>query len=234
MSDEPFRSAGGDFVVTPETLSRKLAAVTALIFDWDGVFGPGVKNGSVGGGFNETDSMGLNMLRYGLWRREHRLAVTAIVSGETNDDAIEFAEREHVQAVYLGVPDKRLALHHLCDSRELEKKELVFVFDDINDLGMAEECGVRCLVRRGAAPLLREYVVRHGLCEYVTANDVSGNAVREVAEMLLGQMGVYDEVVSSRAAFDAEYRAFFDARQICSPERYGMNEGRITATPSSA
>jgi 3-deoxy-D-manno-octulosonate 8-phosphate phosphatase (KDO 8-P phosphatase) len=232
LRDEPFRIAGGDFVATPATLSRKLAGVKALIFDWDGVFGTGGKGGSGSGGFNETDSMGVNMLRYGLWRREQRLAVTAIVSGEDNRDAIEFAEREHLQAIYLRVPDKRLALRHLCESHDLAGDEVAFVFDDINDLGIAGECGLRCLVRRAASPLFRDYVVRRGLCEYVTANDASGHAVREIAEMLLGQMGVYDEVVGSRAAFDAEYRTFFAARQTCATEQFGVHEGRITTAPS--
>jgi 3-deoxy-D-manno-octulosonate 8-phosphate phosphatase (KDO 8-P phosphatase) len=227
MSDEPFRSAGGDFVASPAVLSEKLAGVHALVFDWDGVFNVGGKGASGGGGFSEPDSMGVNLLRYGFWRRDRRLPVTAIVSGEQTLDALQFAEREHLQATYVGVRDKRVALRHLCDAHGIEPDAVALVFDDVNDLGMAADCGVRCLVRRSASPLLREHVTHHGLCEYVTANDGSSHAVREIAEMFLGLMGVYDEVVASRAAFDFEYQTYFEARQSCATTRHGADGARI-------
>ncbi len=50
----------------------------------------------------------------------------------------------------------------------VSSERLVCIFDDVNDLGMAFGCGIRVLVQRSASPLLRDYVVRQGLCDYVT------------------------------------------------------------------
>ena len=92
------------------------------------------------------------------------------------------------------------------------------MFDDVNDLGMAFACGIRVYVQRTASPLLREYVVRQGLCDYVTAHSAERHAVREVCELLLGLLGAFDAVVASRVAWDRDYAAYFAARQAVATE----------------
>ena len=87
------------------------------------------------------------------------------------------------------------------------------MFDDINDIAMAVDCGVRILVRRDASDLLREYLCRSATCDYVTASQSGNFAVREATELMLGLCCLFDEVVESRVAFDAEYQAYFTARQ---------------------
>ena len=78
---------------------------------------------------------------------------------------------------------------------------------------MAEACGMRFLVRRDASPLFADYVEKRGLCDYVTGAVSGGYPVREICELLLGLLGVYDDVVASRVAGDADYEAYFNARQ---------------------
>ena len=60
---------------------------------------------------------------------------------------------------------------------------------------------------------MREYVVRQGLCDYVTAHTAEDHAVREVCELVLGLLGSFDAVVASRVAWDRDYAAYFTARQ---------------------
>ncbi len=157
--------------------------------------------------------MGVNMLRYGLWRRDGRLPRTAIITGEPNASAELFAEREHFDALYQRVKDKRAALADFCGRYDLEPQHVACLFDDINDIGMASRCGVRILVRRDASDLLRDYLCRGAICDYVTASRSGDYAVREATELMLGLSCLFDETVESRVAFDAQYQTYFAARQ---------------------
>ena len=76
-----FAVQGGVFVVTPEELTRKLKTIQALIFDWDGVFNDGSKGTGNASTFSEADSMGTNMLRYGLWMQNSRVPVSVVITG---------------------------------------------------------------------------------------------------------------------------------------------------------
>ena len=135
---------------------------------------------------------------------------SGIVSGEKNAAAIEFARREHFDAVLTGVGDKRSAVDALAERAGIAADAIACVFDDINDLSMAERCGLRFMVGRDGSPLLGDYAQRNGLVDYLTG---SANPVREVCELALGIMGRYDEIIASRVAFDDDYRRYWAARQ---------------------
>jgi 3-deoxy-D-manno-octulosonate 8-phosphate phosphatase (KDO 8-P phosphatase) len=208
-----FSGAGAVFVTSAPAVAARLQRIRALVFDWDGVFNSGVKGQGLPSTFSEADSMGSNMLRYALWRKARQLPAVAVVSGEDNRAALQFARREHFQDVYMGVRDKRLVIEHLCSRRKLEPDEIVCIFDDINDLGMAALCGLRYLVQRPASALLTRHVAERKLCDYISANDATHHAVRELCELSLGLLGMFDLVVDSRAACDASYQQYFSERQ---------------------
>ena len=208
-----FAELGGIFLADVSDLCSRLASVRALVFDWDGVFNLGAKSQSAGSGFSEADSMGTNMLRYGLWRRDGSLPIAAIITGADNPTAESFAKREHFHAVFRGISNKRVAISRLCDLYKLERSQIACVFDDINDLGMAAECGARFLVRRAASPLLQDFVARNNICDYITASEGDRFAVRECTELMLGFMGVFDDVVHSRSLHDEDYGRYFSERQ---------------------
>jgi 3-deoxy-D-manno-octulosonate 8-phosphate phosphatase (KDO 8-P phosphatase) len=157
--------------------------------------------------------MGVNMLRFGLWLRDRELPVAAIVTGEVNPSSELFVARERFHCLFQGVRDKRDAIAAICEDHALSGSEIACVFDDINDLSMAECCGVRILVRRRASVLLRERLVEARACDYVTASGSGDYAVRESAEMLLGLLGLFGDAVDARQANDERYRAYFSARQ---------------------
>jgi 3-deoxy-D-manno-octulosonate 8-phosphate phosphatase (KDO 8-P phosphatase) len=220
-----FESIGGSFVMPPAEIAAVLQQCRGVVFDWDGVFNSGRKGVSTESDFTEADSMGTNMLRYGLWRIVGKLPFTAIISGENNKSAIRFAGREHFDSVYTGIKDKRNVIEHLSEQNGIDAKELICVFDDINDLGMAELCGVRLLVRRDASPLLREYATQHSLCDYVTGS--AEYAVREVCELVLGLLGAHDDVVQSRVAYDEKYQRYFQARQAVTTRAFVTRDNSI-------
>ena len=64
MNEDIFTSNGGKFITPTSSLKYKLSNIKAVIFDWDGVFNSGEKGGFPSS-FNEVDSMGINMLRFG-------------------------------------------------------------------------------------------------------------------------------------------------------------------------
>ena len=95
----------GEIVSGEIALRDKLAHIKALLFDWDGIFNSGEK-GQIPSSFNEIDSMGINMLRFGYYLLHDENPVTGLVTGERNETAVKWAEREHFHAVYLKVKHK--------------------------------------------------------------------------------------------------------------------------------
>jgi 3-deoxy-D-manno-octulosonate 8-phosphate phosphatase (KDO 8-P phosphatase) len=213
-----FSRLGGTFVTPIGTLVERIRSIRGLVSDWDGVFNQGAKGEGAESTYSEPDSMGTNLLRYALWREHGELPIAALITGMQNPSARTFALREHFHAVYYGSRNKTAAIESLCRTHSVSSDRLVCIFDDVNDLGMAFACGIRVFVQRSASPLLREYVVRQGLCDYVTAHPPERHAVREVCELLLGLLGSFEAVVASRVAWDADYAKYFAARQAMTTE----------------
>lgn len=213
-----FSALGARFLVTADQLAERLRTVRALVFDWDGVFNAGAKGDGSPSTFNEADSMGTNLWRYALWRRLGRLPLTVVVTGAENQTAESFAKREHFSLVCSNVLDKGRLLTELAERYGLETAEIACMFDDVNDLGMAAQCGARFMVRRPSSPMLEDFVEGEGLCDYVTAAAAGEFAVREVVELALGLTGDFRAVVESRRDFDDAYVEFFTARQAADTE----------------
>jgi 3-deoxy-D-manno-octulosonate 8-phosphate phosphatase (KDO 8-P phosphatase) len=224
---ETFIKQGGVFRISPESLAEKFTQIRGVVLDWDGVFHSGYKGEGYSGLFSEADSMGLNMLRYGHWRRKSELLHVSIVSGENNPTAVKFAEREHL-TVCTKISDKKGAIDHLCRMENLKPSQIVCVFDDINDLSMAQVCGLRVQVKRQGSPLFVQYTDDHSLCDYVTAHSARDNAVREICELFLGLSGSYEHVVKSRMDFDKEYQQYLQARNSNKVNCYTSKNGIIT------
>jgi 3-deoxy-D-manno-octulosonate 8-phosphate phosphatase (KDO 8-P phosphatase) len=215
---EIFSKLGGTFVTPIATLIERAREVRGFVSDWDGVFNQGAKGEGTESTYSEPDSMGTNLLRYALWRKHAEMPIAALITGADNPSARNFAMREHFHAIYYGSRNKTAAIEALCRTHRVSSERLACIFDDVNDLGMAFACGIRVYVQRGASPLLRNYVVRQGLCDYVTAHSSERHAVREVCELLLGLLGAFDAVVASRVAWDRDYAAYFKARQALTTE----------------
>ncbi|HUQ53816.1 MAG TPA: phosphatase [Gammaproteobacteria bacterium] len=215
---EVFSKLGGTFVTPIGTLVERARELRGFVSDWDGVFNQGTKGEGSFSTYSEPDSMGTNLLRYALWRRRSVLPIAALITGMENPSARNFALREHFHAIYYGSRNKTAAIEALCRTHRCSSDQLLCMFDDVNDLGMAFACGIRVYVQRSASPLLRDYVVRQGLCDYVTAHTAERHAVREVCELTLGLLGAFDAVVASRVGWDRDYATYFAARQAQTTE----------------
>lgn len=222
-----FSGAGGKFSTPVKDLQQKLVKARAIVFDWDGVFNPGIKHDGSGSTFTEPDAMGINLLRLSFWLRLGKIPPTAVFSGEENKPAQYLAHREHFNAVYFKSKDKIKSLQHFTEAHHIRQEEVVFVFDDVLDLGLAAVCGVRMQVNRKASPLLNQWVARHGLADYVTAHDGSHFAVREVCELIMGLTDSFDAAIRERMNFSDSYQQYLSERQSVATRTFYQVDGAI-------
>ena len=209
-----FTALGGQFVTPAEKIIEKLQTIRAVVFDWDGVFNDGTKTEAGSSSFSEVDSMGTNLLRFGLWLHQGgQLPVAAVVTGVTNVLADKLVGREHFHACYSQAKHKIDVLQHLLNQHGLQPQEVAFFFDDALDLSVAEKAGVRVMVRRNANPLFTKYVIDNGLVDYITGNQSGQFAVREGCELLLGLLGQYDAVMAERLRYHPVYDTYYQQRQ---------------------
>ncbi len=212
LIQQAFEKEGGTFLNSAEEIAGKLKEIRCFVFDWDGVFNKGVKTELKGSPFSEPDSMGLNMLRFSYWLLHGELPVTAIITGENNLSAVDFAKREHLNAVYLNTKNKKEALTHLTNNYSIDPSQTAFVFDDILDLALAESCLLSFCIKRSASPLFTEFVTNNKLANYITAKEGGEHAVREITELLIGLNGNYNETVSKRMEHIGDYKKYITTR----------------------
>jgi len=224
---EIFKNLGGEFALEENLIQEKLSKIKAFLFDWDGVFNDGKKGEGVSSSFSEADSMGTNLLRYSLWRKNQKQALTGIITGARNPSAIQFAQREHFNSVYFKILDKVSALENFCKKHSLQFEEVAYCFDDVNDLGVAEKVGFRTLIRRNTSPILADFMRKNQLFDYHTSQEGGANAIREFAEMFLSFTNQFENVVTSRRNFDEKYQTYFKARQNQVTFIYTEKEGKI-------
>ena len=226
-----YQQQGGVFITPPSVLIEKLSRVKALLFDWDGVFNDGRKTQSTGSGFSEVDAMGLNMLRFSLWLAQTgKLRIpSAIITGETNPSAFAFARREGFDTVYYQMKDKTKALSHFCDKYKLQKNEVAFFFDDILDLSLAKQVGVRMLMQRNNGIAFNQYVAAQGYADYATAGDGGQYGLREASELWMSLNGTLAEVIEKRMEFTGLYAEFIAQRNSVTTDFFQLKGDEIKA-----
>jgi len=88
----------------------------------------------------------------------------------------------------------------------------MYVFDDVLDLVIADQCGLRMMINRYASPLFYNHVKTKQLADYISFNEGGENAIREVCELLIGLNGNYTHVMEKRMAFEGDYKTYLDQR----------------------
>jgi 3-deoxy-D-manno-octulosonate 8-phosphate phosphatase (KDO 8-P phosphatase) len=220
-------SFAGNFISPERKIKDKLKHIKAIIFDWDGIFNNGQKSAESGSIFSEVDSMGTNLLRYSLSLKNGKIPVTAVISGEKNKTAFYFCGRESFNSSYFKFPNKIIAFKHFCETNNLKASEVMFVFDDVLDLPIAETCGLRILVDQKANPAFVNYCIKHKMVDYITANKGGDHAVRETCELLISLNGNFDEVITTRKDYDKKYLFYIEDRRRTITKFFTLNNGKI-------
>lgn len=199
-------------------LRRKLSKAKAFLFDWDGVFNAGFKSDQESSPFSEADSMGVNLLRYGHWLSEGSLPITGIITGQLNEVAVYFARREHIDFCFRGFKHKLEAFRQFLSQTGLQANQVAYFFDDVLDLGIAGQCGLRICIRQFPDGPFREFVKDEGLADLVSGVRGGEHAVREMADYLLQLSGAYEKVVRGRITYHETYRNYLEQRNAVSPQ----------------
>lgn len=209
---ERLEQLGAEFGISIAELAERASQWSGFLWDWDGVFNTGYKTKEQGSGFNEADSMGINMLRFGYWLKNGKMPFTAIITGEENPTAIHFAQREHFNAICLKFSHKTEALEILEKKYLLDSQRIAFVFDDVLDVALAQKVSGRFLVKRNSAPFFVEYAKKHEICDYITASQSGEGAIREICELILSIIDSYDKTISERIAYSSSYQKYLSER----------------------
>lgn len=229
-----YSNLGGRFITPYNELKKKCEGIKAFIFDWDGVFNNGQKSFSGGSNFSEVDSMGTNLMRYSYYLKNDSVPITAVISGEKNDSAFYFCERECFHYSFYKVSNKLEALHFLCNRENISSKEVAYVFDDVLDISIAEVCGLRLQVNQKANPLFVGYCIKNKLVDYLTSSNGGEFAVREATELIIGMNGNFDAVINSRKNFDKNYQTYLELRKATKTEFFTLKAGVIENVSQSS
>ncbi len=219
LTEQAINQLGSKFITSPHIVKENLYKTKALLFDWDGVFNNGTK-GSFNSSFSEIDSMGINMLRFGFYLLYGYIPFTAIITGEKNETAFWWAEREHLDSVFFLVKDKIQILPFLEQNQSIESSEIMFCFDDILDISLAKEVGTRWMVGRRANPFLLEYITQKKYTDYITGCSGGNNALREISEIALTLLERIEETISKRIDFQNDYTYYIEKRNSLNTKFY--------------
>jgi len=158
-----------------EDIRQKLAAITLLVLDVDGVLSDGrltvYGDGTESKAFHTHDGHGLRM-----WQRAG--LQVALISGRHSEPTQRRAEQLAIAHVFQDCHFKLPKLKELLAELKLEPEQVAYVGDDLPDLPVIRFVGLGVAV----ANALDEVKVQ---ADYVTSRSGGDGAVREVVEMIL-------------------------------------------------
>ena len=162
--------------------------------------------------FSEIDSMGTNMMRFSFWLKSGHIPLTAIITGANNQMAEFLSQRECFNYLFLKNKNKLKSIDHICEDHKLEYDNILFLFDDILDLDVAQIAGLRFMIKNNSSPLLENYVRKNLLTDYISYNSGNSGAVREISELIIGLNNNYDTCINERRKFSTLYNNYLNIR----------------------
>lgn len=225
--EDAFVDIGGHFLTSSFDLRERMNNIKAIVFDWDGVFNDGHKQKDNSSTYSVVDGLGVNMLRFGYFLAQKQMLHTAVITGEQNPICREWTEGEHFDQLYFKSKDKPLAFQHFCDTHGLKHEEVIYVYDDILDLPVAEKAGIRLAVGRLANPLLLEYIEQNHLADYISSCQGHEHAVREFCELLLAILNQHFTVIKHRSEFSSDFQDFTARKEMLTTQVFDASGDNI-------
>jgi len=160
-------------------MTKNRSQIRLLFLDVDGVLTDGCitfnDRGEEIKTFHVKDGLGLKMLM--------RAGVeVAIITGRTSGALIHRAKELGIKELYQGVSDKSGLCREILLSKGVDPREAACMGDDLPDLAMFKEVGVRIAVSDAAEEL-------RGAADLVTVHSGGHGAVREACEWILKRQG---------------------------------------------
>ena len=166
-------------------VQERAARIKLLLMDCDGVLTDGriwlFESGEEQKGFHTRDGLGIDLL--------HRAGLrSGIISGRTSSAVETRARTLGMSFLVQGHEDKVQAFADVLDQAGVNRDEVSYVGDDLNDIPLIVQSGLGVAVA-DAAPETREHA------HYVTKAPGGFGAVREVIELILKSQGRWDELI---------------------------------------
>jgi len=166
-------------------LTGKIKKIKCLVMDADGVLTDGTitldNNGHEIKSFNVYDGLGIDM-----W---HKAGFkTAIVSGRQSEALKHRAKELKINLLIDGINDKVGQLDKIENKLSIDKGEIAFVGDDINDLKIMQQAGLSIAVSN-ARDLIKDNA------ELIADAPGGNGAIREIIEYLLNKKGLLDSIL---------------------------------------
>ena len=153
----------------------RIDRIKALLIDVDGVMTDGGMYYSESGDewkrFNTRDGHGISLLQ----KKGFKIG---IITKEDTKIVKRRAKKLNVEDLYDGVADKTTALRHFAKKYKLSLKDIAYIGDDTNDIGIMNNVGLPIAVK-DALPEVKK------IARFVTDKKGGHGAVREVCDMLL-------------------------------------------------
>ena len=178
-------SAGVVIRVGNKPMIKKMAArIKLLILDVDGVLTDGRitinERGEEVKSFNVKDGLGLKMLM--------STGIEVVIITGRKSMVVEHRAKElGIDEVWQGVKDKRALSKKIIGEKGLDKNEVCCMGDDLPDLTMFMEAGLRIAVADGVEEVREE-------ADFVTEKKGGHGAVREACELILKSKGVWSKI----------------------------------------
>lgn len=164
------------------------ANIKLALFDVDGVLTDGTLNYGAGGeqtkAFNALDGHGLKML-------QSAGIVVGIISARSSPALQTRMSDLGIEHSYLGVNDKKAVFATLVSQLNLNKQQCSFTGDDVIDMPVMSECGLKFSVLNGHF-IVRDYA------DWVAPFSGGRGAVRAVCDVLLYSQKKYPLGLSSK------------------------------------
>ncbi|TYA54344.1 KdsC family phosphatase [Formosa maritima] len=166
-----------------------LEHITTLIFDVDGVLTDGTITVTTSGEMLRTMNIKDG---YALKTAVDKGFHICVISGGTNEGVRKRLEGLGLTDIYLGAHNKIEQLNDYLKKHQIDKKNVLFMGDDIPDFPVMKLVGLPCCPQ-DAVPEIK------AISKYVSHKNGGKGAVRDVIEQVLKVQGKWN------GSFDAKY-----------------------------
>jgi len=181
-------------ILMVESLNEKLRGVRLVILDVDGVLTDGRiimdEEGKELRCFDVKDGFGVRAL-------VEMGVLVGVISGRAAPCVERRLKQLGVTEIFQGIRRKREPFRQLLRKYGLRKEETLFVADDVYDMPLLEEVGVKVAVADAVEEVRR-------MADWVTRANGGRGAVREVAEAVLKAKGLWKKVVAKLYSWERE------------------------------
>ena len=156
-------------------LKKKCMDVKVVITDVDGVLTDGgmfySTNGEMLKKFNTRDGMGVEILR------NNKIPVI-IMTRENSKIVISRAKKLLIDDVNVGIKKKEMLLSKICKKYQINKENIAYIGDDINDLELLKQVGFSASPSDGITIVKKE-------SDYICKSKGGEGVLREVADLII-------------------------------------------------